>query len=134
MLVYHKDPNRNYYRNGQAEMNRSGRGFTPISNIIEKNDAFLVEMAIPGFDKKDIVIDLEDNVLKISSKKEFSFDEGDQVLRNEFKRGEFERSFELPETVDSEKIEAKYKNGVLSLNIPKMEFAQTKPPREISIA
>jgi HSP20 family protein len=111
-----------------------GSCYAPASNILERSDEFIVEMAIPGFEKKDLVIDLDQNVLKISSKREFKFAEGDEVLRNEFSRSAFERSFELPDTVDADNINAGYENGVLTIHIPKMEFARTKPPREISIA
>lgn len=133
MLVYHKNPYRT--RSGYANHGRTSNCFSPASNIIERDTEFLIEMAIPGYQKKDIVIDIDDKLLKISSKKESESNDGDQYLKQEFHLKKFERSFELPEhVVDTDKIKAKYTNGVLSVVIPKMETAWTKPPREISIA
>ena len=135
MLVYRKNPYSQIQRNS-SEFNRQmmKNHQTPASNIIERNDDYAIEMALPGFEKKDIIIDIDKQVLKISSKKEFNAAEGQTIKRREFYYGAFERQFEIPNTVDTEKIEATYKNGILTLIIPKMEHSKTKPAREISIA
>lgn len=135
MLVYNKSPYNQIQRN-RSHSNRQMMtpNQKPAANIKEGNDDFVIEMALPGFEKKDIVIDIDQNELKISSKKEFKTGEDQKTIRSEFHYGPFERQFELPDTVNSDKIEASYKNGILMLMLPKREHAKTKPAREISIA
>jgi len=135
MLVYRKNPYGQMIRN-RGEFNRQFNNHkqSPATNIMEGSDDFTIEMALPGFDKKDIVIDIENKILKISSKKELGENDAQTMLKREFYYGAFERQFELPETVNSEKIEANYNQGILTLIIPKLEHAKTKPAREISIA
>lgn len=130
MLVYHKNP----YRQSNRQHSHNHKGNLPSSNIIERNDDFILEMALAGYEKKEIVIDVEQQELKISSKKENIAREDQELLRSEFRTGAFQRSFELPDTVDTENIEANFKNGLLTILLPKLEFARTKPAREISIA
>jgi len=108
----------------------------PAVNVIEDPDNFKIEVAAPGLDKKDFKIDLDNNVLTISSEKEYKHeDEKDgKFMRREFAYSSFKRSFTLPESVDAEKIKANYKEGLLYINIPKREEAKQKPPRQISIS
>jgi len=107
----------------------------PAVNIKEDKDGFEVEMSAPGLDKKDFKIELNNNVLTISSEKEVENEtkEGQQFTRREFSYQSFSRSFTLPETVEGEKIKAKYESGILSINIPKKEEAKTKPVKQIEI-
>ncbi len=107
----------------------------PAVNIKEGEDGFEVEMSAPGLDKKDFNVELNNNVLTISSEKktENETKEGEQFTRREFSYQSFSRSFTLPETVESEKIKAKYDNGILKLNIPKKEEAKPKPVKQIEI-
>lgn len=107
----------------------------PAVNIKEDEDGFEVEMSAPGLDKKDFKVELNNNVLTISSEKktENETKEGEQFTRREFSYQSFSRSFTLPETVESEKIKAKYENGILKLNIPKKEEAKPKPVKQIEI-
>jgi len=107
----------------------------PAVNIKEDDDGFEVEMSAPGFDKEDFKIELNNNVLTISSEKKVEDEtkEGQQFTRREFSYQSFSRSFNLPETVESEKIEAKYENGILKLGIPKKEEAKPKPVKQIEI-
>ena len=107
----------------------------PAINIKEDDDGFEVEMSAPGLDKKDFNIELNNSVLTISSEKEVENEtkEGQQFTRKEFSYQSFSRSFTLPETVESEKIMAKYENGVLSVIIPKREEAKPKPVKQIEI-
>ncbi|SDG61672.1 Hsp20/alpha crystallin family protein [Psychroflexus sediminis] len=107
----------------------------PSVNIKENEDKFGVEVAVPGFDKKDFKIELNNNELTISSEKkeEHEKEEGERYTRREFSYQSFRRSFTLPNTVDGDKISAQYKNGVLYVDIPKREEAKPKPAREISI-
>ncbi|MBK8968321.1 MAG: Hsp20/alpha crystallin family protein [Saprospiraceae bacterium] len=108
----------------------------PAVNIIESKDAFMVEMAAPGMSKKDFNIELENEMLKITSEKEFSngLKEGDRYTRREFSYQSFQRSFHLPKSiVDLEKVNAKYEDGVLRVMIPKREEAKALAPRIIAI-
>lgn len=107
----------------------------PSVNIVEGKNDFRIEVAAPGLEKKDFKINLENNVLTISSVKEVKDEQvDDKYMRREFSYSSFQRSFALPNTVDAEKINANYKDGVLNLVIPKKEEAKEKPARTISIS
>lgn len=114
----------------------AGRNLTmPAVNVLENSDHFRIEVAAPGFDKKDFNINVENDVLTISSEKQFEEEkEGESTSRREFSYGAFQRSFTLPKTVDSDKIKANYENGVLKISIPKREESKAKPPRKIDIS
>ncbi|MBW6499143.1 MAG: Hsp20/alpha crystallin family protein [Bacteroidales bacterium] len=108
----------------------------PAVNVVETNDNFRIEVAAPGLDKKDFKIDLENNVLTISSEKEEqneSKEEG-KYMRREFSYSSFKRSFSLPSSVDAEHIKANHKDGILNITIPKREEAKQKPPKQIAIS
>ncbi|HIP37092.1 MAG TPA: Hsp20/alpha crystallin family protein [Crocinitomix sp.] len=106
----------------------------PAVNIKETEDDFQVSVAVPGFDKNDFNIELDNNILTISSEKEVENEvEGEKYTRREFNYQSFKRTFTLPELVDEEKISAKYENGVLNVVIPKKEEAKPKPARQIKI-
>jgi HSP20 family protein len=109
----------------------------PAVNVIENNDEFRIEVAAPGLDKNDFKVDLENNVLSISSEKEMKNEEEDKsgkFMRREFSYSSFKRSFTIPQSVDAEKINAKHKDGVLYISIPKKDEAKQKPPKQISIS
>ncbi len=108
----------------------------PSVNIKESNDAFEVEVAAPGFTKNDFKIELNHDLLTVSSDKEITNEtkEGQQFSLREFSYQSFSRSFTLPNSVDSEKIGAKYDDGILRIIIPKKEDARLKPARQIAIA
>ncbi len=107
----------------------------PAVNIKENENEFKVEVAVPGMDKKDFKIDLDNHVLTISSEKTSNTeDKKEHYTRKEYSYQSFKRSFNLPKTiVDSEKIVAKYKNGELIIVIPKREEAKPVPSRLIEI-
>jgi HSP20 family protein len=107
----------------------------PAVNIKESNDEFTVEVAVPGMDKKDFKVNLENNILTISSEKKLENEEkNDKYTRKEYSYQSFERSFNLPKNVvNSEKISATYKNGELIISIPKREEAKPIPPKLIEI-
>ena len=107
----------------------------PKVNIKDTADAFLIEMAVPGFKKSDFNIDLDNEVLSISTEtKEENEQKEDNYTRREFGYASFKRTFNLPETVDDEKINANYKEGILSILLPKKEEAKQKPIRSIKIS
>lgn len=107
----------------------------PSVNIKEDENGFEVDMAAPGFEKKDFRIELINNLLTISSEKKVETEtkEGQQFTRQEFSYQSFTRSFTLPNTVEGEKIQAKYENGILKVAIPKKEEAKPKPVKQIEI-
>ena len=108
----------------------------PSVNIKENADNFMVEVAAPGFDKKDFNIELNNDVLTISSEKQIENEEkeNEQFTKKEFSYQSFTRSFTLPELVEGDKIEASYKNGILAIVIPKKEEAKPKPVRQIKVS
>ena len=107
---------------------------SPKVNIKESVDAYTLEMAVPGFKKSDFMIDVENETLSVSVdiKKEKG-ESKDNYTRKEFGYASFNRTFSLPETVEEDKIEATYTEGILSLDIPKREEAKPKPARKITI-
>ncbi len=108
----------------------------PRTNIVETNDDFKVEMAAPGLRKEDFQIELDNDMLVIQSELPNQGDEQSDhnYTRQEFSYQSFRRSFYLPNTVESEKIEASYRDGILSLVIPKKEEARKKPVKTIAIS
>ncbi len=109
-------------------------GDIPAVNIKEENDKFVLEMAAPGLKKDDFNINLDNYVLTISSeKKEETKDDKDNYTRREFLYTSFSRSFTLPKTVDIDKIKADYKNGILTVTLPKKE-EEAKLTKQIKIS
>ena len=100
----------------------------PAVKIKENNNEFNIEFAAPGFNKNDFKINVEENMLTISAEKEEEKnEEKNRFTRKEFSYNSFSRSFTLPQTVNADKIDAKYNEGILKLNIPKKEETKTKP-------
>lgn len=106
----------------------------PPVNIRETDTTYEVELSAPGKSKQDFNIDLDENVLTISSeqKSESNADEG-RFTRREFSYTSFRRAFTLPETVNEDQISASYENGILRITLPKREEALPKPKRSIDI-
>jgi len=115
---------------------QNGRQFmTPAVNIRENEDGFVLEMAAPGMQKSDFKINLDNNVLTLSSEKQEEKEESNErYSRREFNYGSFTRSFSLPKTINLDKIKADYKDGILSINLPKREEAKVAVNRQIEIA
>lgn len=112
----------------------SERSSLPSVNIRETEDEFKLEVAAPGMKKDDFNIAIKENILSISSeKKEENKEEEDKYTRREFSYHSFRRTFTLPNSIDENKIEASYKDGILELKIPKREEARKKEPRQINI-
>jgi len=94
----------------------------PKVNVYEYDDKVGVIAEIPGLDKKDLVIEVEDGKLTISGDKHGTFDvKGAKVIRRELKQSSFKRQFELGDLLDGEKVKANFKDGLLSIEIPKIE-------------
>jgi HSP20 family protein len=107
----------------------------PAVNIRENDKNYVLDLAIPGLDKKDLKIDIDEEVMTISSEvKKESDDSKNGYRRKEFSYSAFSRSFYIPENVNREKIEANYKDGVLSVDLPKQEAEKNKITRKIEIS
>ena len=109
----------------------------PAANIEEKEDNFILELAAPGKSKEDFNIELDNDLLTISSEvnqETKTEDKERNFTRKEFSYESFKRSFTLPESVDTSKIKASYTDGVLILDLPKREEAKTQPKRMIDIS
>jgi HSP20 family protein len=99
-----------------------GRGFTltPHMDVRETDKEIVVEAELPGIDEKDISLDLKDGVLTIRGEKKHEYDEKKENYRvMERRYGSFQRSLMLPDTVDQDKVEANFDNGVLKIKVPK---------------
>ncbi|MBS9524559.1 Hsp20/alpha crystallin family protein [Litoribacter ruber] len=107
----------------------------PSTNVLEDEQNFKLEIAAPGFEKGDFKIDIDEGVLTISAEKEHSSDEtNDKYRKKEFSYSSISRSFRLPETVEQERIDAKYDNGILKVNLPKKEPSAPKNTKRIEIS
>ncbi len=99
----------------------------PAVDIRETDEALLVEAELPGIDKKDVNVEVKDGVLTISGERKFEKDvKEENVHRIERSYGRFVRSFSLPTNVDTDKVEASMKDGVLHVRLPKKESAKPK--------
>ena len=106
----------------------------PATNIVEADDHFDIQMAVPGKKKSDFTIELEESVLTISSETETKYTEKvGSFTRKEFGCNSFKRSFSVPETVSADKISARYKDGILVVSLPKKTEALPQPKKLISI-
>ncbi len=106
----------------------------PAVNIKDNTDGFEIELAVPGGKKEDFKVEVENDVLAISSEaKSENQETKENYTRKEFSYTSFKRAFTLPETVDGSKIDAKYEDGILKVTLPKKEEALPEPKRMISI-
>lgn len=108
---------------------------TPAVNIKETETGFVLDIVAPGYSKEDVSINLEENVLTIASEKQAeTSDKTETYTRKEFQYSSFKRSFTLPDSVNQNDVKATFKNGILSIALPKKEEALPKPPKQIEIA
>jgi HSP20 family protein len=109
----------------------------PAVNVMETNDDFRIEVAAPGMKRSDFKVELDNNVLTISSEREDKSEEKDSngnYTRREFSYQSFQRSFSLPENkVLGDKITARYADGILHVTVPKSEDAKVKPAKQITV-
>lgn len=99
----------------------------PKVNVYEYDDKIGIVAEIPGLDKNQLSVEVQDGVLTISGDKHSAFEDlGAKVLRRELKQSSFKRSFELGELLDGDKISANFKDGILSVSIPKIEPEKPK--------
>ena len=107
----------------------------PSVNIRENEKNYTLELAVPGIDKKDLKIDINEDVLTVSSEaKNETEEEKEGYKRKEFSYTSFCRSFYIPDNVNKEKIGASYKDGILTVELPKQEEEKNKITRQIKIS
>lgn len=107
----------------------------PKVNIKETANDFAVEMAVPGLKKSDFQIEIDNQILSISTEtKEENECKEENYTRREFGYSSFKRTFTLPKSVNADKINASYNEGILSILLPKKEEAKQKPARSIKIS
>lgn len=112
-------------------VDRQMDGFVPATDIEETDKEFRIVFELPGMEKNDIKVSVEDNVLTVSGeRKERSEEKNKNFVRSEIRCGSFSRSFSLPRTVDVQNVAADYKDGLLTITLQKTEEAK---PKEIEI-
>jgi HSP20 family molecular chaperone IbpA len=109
-----------------AERTRARRAYVPRVDIYETGEAIVLLTDMPGVDEKSVDITLEKNVLTINGTVETETPDNYSLSYAEYESGDYERSFNLSNEIDREKIEATVKNGVLRLNLPKAAPAKTR--------
>ena len=110
---------------------RSSRPWTPAVDILETENELVIKADLPDVDMKDIQVELENGTLSLKGERKFETEEKNQGYhRIERSYGSFARYFSLPETVEADKVKADYKNGVLSVTLPKKEVAK---PRTVKV-
>lgn len=122
-----------FFDRGNASPNEAveSASWIPPVDLLETETSFVFTAELPGLDKKDLDISLEDNVLTVSGERTFNKEsENDNYHRVERAYGTFRRAFSLPTGVDADKVDAKFKDGLLTLSVPKSETAK---PRRIAI-
>ncbi|MTE25709.1 Hsp20/alpha crystallin family protein [Winogradskyella ouciana] len=107
----------------------------PAVNVLDNDDEYIVEMAVPGLKKSDFDVNIDNQLLSISAESNTeNEDTNENYTRREFGYSSFKRTFSLPETVETDKIEAKYEEGILKVMLPKRDEAKKKPLKQIKIS
>ena len=109
------------------------RNHLPSVNILDNEKFFELNLAAPGKNRKDFIIELEDQILTISSESFTNNDGSDNFTRQEYSYDDFKRSFRLPDSINTSLIKAKYENGILSISLPKHKEAIPEPKKQIEI-
>jgi HSP20 family protein len=113
----------------------NGRKGEPALNIKETDDDFEIELAAPGFAKKDFEVTIDEGCLNIKAEKSTSEEEKEEnYTRREFSYNAFERSLQLPENVKEEELKAKYNDGILSFKLAKKEPVKKLKPKKVEIS
>ncbi|MEY8849052.1 Hsp20/alpha crystallin family protein [Psychroserpens sp. XS_ASV72] len=128
----------NFFDNGIGTgfLSNFNTGITlPAVNIKDNAEEYILELAIPGMKKSDFDIDLDNKVLSISSETQTEDEDiNENYTRREFGYSAFKRTFSLPDSVETEKVEATYNDGILKVILPKREEAKQKPPKRIEVS
>jgi HSP20 family molecular chaperone IbpA len=110
----------------KEEKTTPGRYYVPYADIYETEQALTLVMEMPGVEKKDISVDLENNILRVDGRIDFTKYEGMEPVYTEYNIGHYTRSFTLSNKIDQEHISAQLDDGVLTLTLPKVKDAQPK--------
>ena len=106
----------------------------PAVNITEQKNEYQLSVAAPGMKKDDFKLDVDGNILTISSEKEESKEEKDKKFtRKEYNYSSFSRSFTLPDDVEKEKVEATYEEGILKISLPRKQPAKNSQAKHIAV-
>jgi HSP20 family protein len=116
-----------FFRIGRLADDDSRGMWNPAVDLYEKDDHFVIKAELPGVDKNDIKVDLKDRVLTLSGERTHDNEvKEENYYRQERSYGKFQRVFRLPADVDSDKIKAEFKDGVLQVEVPKPEEKKAK--------
>jgi len=120
-----------FFNPGVCIDERETRVWNPVVDVYENDEEIVVKAEVPGVEKKDISVDINDGVLTVKGERrhEEKVPE-DRFYRKERVYGKFQRSFRLPEGTDYDKINADFKNGILTVTVPKVE---EKKPKQITV-
>ena len=111
-----------FFNESLSRSGGSAYSFVPRVDVVENEKAYEIHVAVPGMNKEDFKLDLNDNYLTVSGERKFTKEQKDKNYHSiETQYGTFSRSFALPENVDAQKINAKYNNGILEITVPKDE-------------
>lgn len=117
--------------NSDLSLGGESKVFMPVVDILEKENGYSLRFELPGVEKNDVKITVHGDTLTVKGEKKQQFEKtGDRYHHIERSYGTFQRSFTLPAAVDSHKIDASYDNGVLTVDVPKLEEAK---PKEIEV-
>jgi len=120
-----------YWRADRMDDDTAMGRWNPAVDLYEKDDHFVIKAELPGVDKKDIVVDLKDRVLTLSGERSYENEvKEENYYRRERSYGKFQRAFTLPADVDSDKIKAEFKDGLLQIEVPKPE---EQKPKQVTI-
>ena len=112
---------------GEPDNGETMASWSPAMDVLETEDSVVLRAELPGLTEQDVEITVENNVLTLRGEKKFEHDESEGNYRRiESRYGSFYRSFSLPTSVDKERIDAKFANGVLQISLPKAEKAKPK--------
>ena len=116
-----------FFRTGRMDEDANLGLWNPAVDLYEKDDHFVIKAELPGVDKNDIKVDLKDRVLTLSGERAYDNEvKEENYYRKERSYGKFQRVFTLPADVDSDKITAEFKEGVLRVEVPKPEEKKAK--------
>ncbi len=128
----------NIFKNDYHEDYVKNCGCQPATNVLETDNDFQIELLLPGFPKEDVQMNYHKNLLtvKVDKKEEEKEDKKEEFkyAHREFGAYNFEKQFKVPNSVNAEKISAKFENGILRITLPKKEEALEKAPVDIKIA
>ena len=120
-----------YWPAGRMDDDTAMGRWNPAVDLYEKDDHFVIKAELPGVDKKNIAIDLKDRVLTLSGERSYENEvKEENYFRKERSYGKFQRAFTLPADVDSDRIKAEFKDGLLQIEVPKPE---EQKPKQVTI-